>query len=597
MAIKKTHNQFLKDIDERNHKYPEYQIELLESEQYINLDTKLLFKCLNGHEMFKTSPRYIIQKGAGCPICGSIRAGMKNTNTHNSFIEKLEQRNTKYPPVYLVDGELYNGTYTELEFKCSNPLHSTWKAIPKTIIIGHGCPSCGNEICANTHQHTHDDFVELLVQRNKEYPHKQVFIKPGEYYQKQNIKMSFVCNHGHEWNTLPGDVIHRKIGCPFCASSKTFSFMAIEWLNTIEKQENIIIQHRGNSDKEFSIPGTKYTVDGYCKETNTVYEFHGNYWHGNPRLFNKDDINERVQRTYGELYSDTIKKEQIIKKLGYHLITMWEDEFDNYKANHHLLTDFHMFIKSLPINVILIPINQSYDRQYYHNQLKQSQHNNINTIFIFEDEWLSNPELIKQKLLHYSNINTAKKLHARKCNIREVNSVEKQRLLDSNHVQGNDNAQLSYGAFFNDILVAVMTFSAPRIAVGQKNQTNSNIGRWELSRFCTDVNYRIPGIASKLLKHFQLNNIWTEIYSYADKRWSIGNMYQQLGFELVSNNPPSYWYVINGQRKHRWNYRKDKLKTSLSNYNSELTEYENMQNHGFWRVWDCGTLKFSMVNK
>lgn len=73
-------------------------------------------------------------------------------------------------------------------------------------------------------------------------------------------------------------------------------------------------------------------------------------------------------------------------------------------------------------------------------------------------------------------------------------------------------------------------------------------------------------------------------------------MYIQLGFELVANNPPAYFYVVDGVRKHRWNYRKDALKTKLPRYDSSLTEHQNMKNHGYYRVWDCGTLKFSMVN-
>jgi hypothetical protein len=141
-----------------------------------------------------------------------------------------------------------------------------------------------------------------------------------------------------------------------------------------------------------------------------------------------------------------------------------------------------------------------------------------------------------------------------------------------------------------------MTFSAPRVALGQKNKSSTDKqGVWELSRFCTDVKYRIPGIASKLLTHFKRTQPdWWQIYSFADKRWSVGNMYTILGFKLTTDNPPSYFYVVDGVRKHRWNYRKDNLKKILPQYDPKLTEYANMEMHGFWRVWDCGTLKFEM---
>ena len=596
MAAKRTHEQFLVEIQHRNELNPNYLIELHHTERYINLDTKLRFKCLNGHPDFFSSPRYIIQKQAGCPLCGSKKTGAKNTKPSSSFLDKLKERNTKYPPVYLAERAIYKGVHKKSTFRCEISDHPNWEATPISILQGHGCPKCGALISKEVHSYSHEQFIQLLEQHNTDYTHKKAYLLPNQVYTGYKDPLNFTCDNNHQWKTTPDNILNGRSGCPFCASSKTFSFMAIEWLKMIERDENINIIHRGNSDREYVIPGTKYTVDGYCKETNTIYEFHGNYWHGNPRLFNAKEINDKVKRTYGELYQDTIKKEQAIKDLGYNLVVIWEDEFDNYRYTQQLLQDFKNTTKNLSIDAVLIPINVPYNRSYYLNQLNQSIENGKQTIFVFEDEWRNNKQLIKAKLRHYDSVSEVSKVHARQCIIKECTNDEKSQLLNDNHVQGNDYAQLSYGAYYNNQLIAVMTFTSPRVALGQKDKTKSNEGRWELSRFCTDVNYRIPGIASKLLKHFQRNNYWREIYSYADKRWSIGNMYHQLGFELVANNPPSYWYVIDGVRKHRWNYRKDMLKNKLPNYDSNLTEHQNMINHGYWRVWDCGTLKFAMYN-
>lgn len=88
------------------------------------------------------------------------------------------------------------------------------------------------------------------------------------------------------------------------------------------------IQHAENGG-EYCIPETKYRADGYCKETNTIYEFHGDYWHGNPKLFDKDKMNMVSKKTFGELYQRTLEKEEIIKKLGYNLVVMWERDWIN----------------------------------------------------------------------------------------------------------------------------------------------------------------------------------------------------------------------------------------------------------------------------
>ena len=45
-----------------------------------------------------------------------------------------------------------------------------------------------------------------------------------------------------------------------------------------------------------------YPVDGYCKETDTVYEFQGCFMHGCPKCFNSNSFNPLKKQTMGYLY-------------------------------------------------------------------------------------------------------------------------------------------------------------------------------------------------------------------------------------------------------------------------------------------------------
>ena len=130
-----------------------------------------------------------------------------------------------------------------------------------------------------------------------------------------------------------------------------------------------------------------------------------------------------------------------------------------------------------------------------------------------------------------------------------------------------------------------MTFSVGNISKGSTNKE----GVWELNRFCSNYNYHIPGIASKLLAYFKNNYMWDEIFSYADKRWSNGNLYYQLGFNLEHETKPNYWYVKGLERIHRFNLRKKE------NEPKDIPEWILRQNEGYLKVWDCGNLKFRMV--
>ncbi|MGI0076026.1 MAG: DUF7487 domain-containing protein [Nitrosopumilaceae archaeon] len=106
-----------------------------------------------------------------------------------------------------------------------------------------------------------------------------------------------------------------------------FSNKSILWLETIMKEQDIFIQHAQNIG-EYRIPGTRLHVDGYCRETNTIYEFYGDFFHGNPEIYCSNFYNERMYKTAGELYQKTIKRENKIKKSGYNFIVIWEKDFN-----------------------------------------------------------------------------------------------------------------------------------------------------------------------------------------------------------------------------------------------------------------------------
>ena len=107
-----------------------------------------------------------------------------------------------------------------------------------------------------------------------------------------------------------------------------YSYKCICWLEQIMKQEGIYIQHALN-EGEYLIPGTRFKADGFCVETNTIYEFHGDLFHGNPVIYNPDELchpfDENI--TAGELHRKTIERENLIKSMGYELVVMWEHDY------------------------------------------------------------------------------------------------------------------------------------------------------------------------------------------------------------------------------------------------------------------------------
>jgi G:T-mismatch repair DNA endonuclease (very short patch repair protein) len=72
-------------------------------------------------------------------------------------------------------------------------------------------------------------------------------------------------------------------------------------------------------------------VDGFDKKSNTVYQYHGCFWHGCTKCYSSDFINNKNKTTMEDLYEKTIERSKQLKKAGYNLIKMWECEWTKSK--------------------------------------------------------------------------------------------------------------------------------------------------------------------------------------------------------------------------------------------------------------------------
>ena len=72
-------------------------------------------------------------------------------------------------------------------------------------------------------------------------------------------------------------------------------------------------------------------MDGYDDKTNTIYEYLGDYWHGNPVKFNANHINKRCGKTCGELYHKTFQRLNNLKSMGYIVKYIWEHDWKQFK--------------------------------------------------------------------------------------------------------------------------------------------------------------------------------------------------------------------------------------------------------------------------
>lgn len=228
------------------------------------------------------------------------------------------------------------------------------------------------------------------------------------------------------------------------------------------------------------------------------------------------------------------------------------------------------------------------NKTYHINKTLNCIKNGIHLIHIYENEWNNKKTIIKSILRNILNCNT-NKLGARKCTVREIDKQTCKVFLNENHLQGNDHSSVKYGLFHDEELVGAMTFC--------KSRFDKNC-EWELSRYCNKINYTVNGAANKLFFHFLKTHSPRNVVTYSDRKIFDGGVYLNMGFKFVKNTTPGYYYIIDNYKtlKSRMGFQKHKLKNLLPEYDSRLSEWENMKNHGYDRIWDCGHSKWIYNN-
>ena len=276
-----------------------------------------------------------------------------------------------------------------------------------------------------------------------------------------------------------------------------------------------------------------------------------------------------------------------------------EKEISDF-VSEYVFVEANKKIKNIEIDIFVpeLKIGFEFNGLYWHSELYKDRNFHldksrkmkdlgIRLIHIWEDDWIFRKEIVKSIIL--SKIGKIPEMiFARKCEVREVtdNRIVKS-FLEKNHLQGFVGSKYKIGLFHEEELVSLMTFGSPRKVLNQKNKS----GVYELLRFCCKTNMSVVGGPSRMLKFFIRNFNPSEIFSYSDSSRSDGDVYQKMGFELSHSSSPNYSWVVSGIRKHRFNFRKDRL--IKNGFDPSKTEVEIMHENGHYRIFDCGVKKWT----
>lgn len=231
---------------------------------------------------------------------------MRVVDTESFIIKSNEIHSNKYD-YSLVE---YKKSKQYVKIICKE--HGIFKQIPNSHVGGIGCPECGREKARSNIALSREKVLQKFISRHGDY-YDYTEVK----YKGARSKVKIVCKkHGafyqeplNHWNG------HGCFNCGCVGISRPEK----EWLDSLGIKEEC----RQMTLPEFSC---YQRFDAYVKETNTVYQFHGDFWHGNPNTYNPEDINPIKNKTYGELYKETIELDNKIINYGYNLVVQWENK-------------------------------------------------------------------------------------------------------------------------------------------------------------------------------------------------------------------------------------------------------------------------------
>lgn len=537
---KKTINDFIREAKAvHGDKY------LYTESSYVSNSVKLKIICKEHGEFFKT-PIHHVNRKQGCPKCASISKIKLQRKSLDKFMSEAN----------LVHGGRYD--YSDVNYITSKkhvlincPVHGAFNQTPDNHLSGRGCKYCGGTTKLNN-----KSFIRKLYNL-----YGDDFIYDKIDYINMSTLVTVTCKTHGDFKQTPNNLLSKRRGCPYCDNKRIFD------TKSFVNKANMIHGNKFNYDKtKFIDLHTELTME--CPEHGLISvtpHYHLNYFGckkcGNSTSKLEDEINDFILELGINVINNT---RTIIPPL----------ELDLYLPDYKL---------AIEVNGLYWHSELYKDKDYHLNKSIKCEEHNIRLIHIFEDEWVNNKDIVKSRLRNLLGL-TPTRIYARKCEVREVPTRIKTDFLNTNHIQGSVGSKVNLGLYYNDELVALMTF-------GKRPVFNDY--EYELIRFCNKVGVSVVGGAGRLLKSFIRLYSPKEVISYADRRWSTGNLYNKLGFEFISNTDPSWFIVNNGVREHRVKYQKHKL--IEQGFDENKTAHQICLDNNLYRIYDCGTKKYGLI--
>jgi hypothetical protein len=539
---------------------------------YKNANNKVAITCLV-HGEFEQIPADHL-RGMGCRKCGAELRGNKRRTGQGEFIDRATKVHKGFYQYEYID---YKGTDSKVRITC--PKHGDFLQSPHSHLKGSGCKECRKELISKIMTIPVEDFLD----RAKE-THGDRYEYTVSQYKNLESRIKINCReHGDFYQTARMHV--KGQGCPRCGVE---SGGRIIRSNTEEFIYQANILHEGKYDyslTKYSLSSEKLTVicsrhGAFKQKPNDHLDGHGCPSCGVTISTTETKLFDAVR----EIHPDALNNDRSgVAGIGVKLPL----ELDIYIPSASL---------AIEVNGLRWHSSMQQDRQgrdwvinHQKKKLEACKANGVQLLNFYEDE-INNQFDIVLNMVKSKLRSKSPSTYARNTTVQNLNWEQAEDFLDNTHIQGSGRPAQAKGLFNKaNQLIALMVFGRTQSIRGNKTE-----GVYEVLRYTSSE--QVVGGCSKLLKAFLRETPEaTSVISYADKRFSTGDMYKAIGFTLAYETPPDYCYVYKNSRRHKSGFRRASLEKLLPNFDPLLTEEANCRNHKIFQLYGCGLQKWELI--
>lgn len=413
---------------------------------YKGYKEKVKLTCLKHGSFETTASNHLTSQAGGCKKCVLILNGESHKKDTNHFIKKAKEIHGDF---YDYSKSNYTHSLNPVEIICL--LHGPFIMKASNHINNkQGCPKCGNTRTKNKNTRTLNSFIEQISM--KENFNKYDFSNIVQFDTMRSKIYPTCLSHG-KYITTPSNVINSKyFGCNKCKKQDD-RFTTEKF---IEISKNIHGDSYNYDNADYTTAHT--TIKVTCPK-------HGDY--------ECKPYNHMAGKGFCPKCTDFVSSYEM--EIFDYLKNIGVDDVENTVRRFENIKEIDIFSEIFKVGIEFNGLywhSEIFKEKNYHitktNILKKC---GYDLIHIFEDEWVNKKHIWKSILKNrFGKID--KKIHARNTTLKELSYKDSEKFLNDNHLQGNCVSKYRFGLFLNDELVSVMTFGKLRKNMGLKNVDN-----------------------------------------------------------------------------------------------------------------------------